>query len=388
MVIVTCSRSGLNFEAPNRRRKVHPEISKWTSHKNWEIRQIAVGAIAQGKSEGWDSLEKFEEEIDKALTPEEPEGAAVVVELRQASRKFGGAKPWLAKITGQCPTYGYSRKFLNPYHQEDFGCWKFAPTENGVYQGCNRNSKGDERRFWLQVLDGKRLDLTEEEAIAIVGEPAKTTSSPATAGKGMGDNEAYLYVHSEGFREYWDAGEKTDSTDLHSPLPEGWEVIRGEAHSPGEIFVPIVTTDKRDKSGAVRRETYRVSKEVRYYSEYDDFSEDFRDVPATVAAPLSDSEWESVLKRREKHNLPKRLRAAIYHENRIDAPIPEQFPEQKSIRRRSQPDFVAIDRDLQQAYYGAWNGASGDDWSWSNWNDFIVCVAKLTPEIQELFNSL
>ncbi|HEY9879011.1 MAG TPA: hypothetical protein V6D29_11175 [Leptolyngbyaceae cyanobacterium] len=165
-----CKRSGLAFETEGRK-TVHPGISLWATHKDYDIRRAACDVIDRGKQEGWETLEKFEAEIEKALNPPDPKG--VIVELRQASRVGSFKKPWIARITGQSSSYGYSRNFLIPFETEKGGQWRFLIEEDGVYEACDRNSKGDERRSWLRVQSGQQEYLTKDEVIAIIGEPAE-----------------------------------------------------------------------------------------------------------------------------------------------------------------------------------------------------------------------
>jgi hypothetical protein len=42
MQSIVCKRSGLVFEAENRRKSVHPQISKYTSHKDMDVRYAPI----------------------------------------------------------------------------------------------------------------------------------------------------------------------------------------------------------------------------------------------------------------------------------------------------------------------------------------------------------
>lgn len=147
IIEVTCSRSGLKFEAPNRRTKVHPEISYYTSHKNYDIRYPALVVIERGKKEGWDSLEKFEEEIYKALHPEPKP---------RPDYDFEGA--WVAQITGSSEKYRFTRIFLNPV-DEDGRFKRFVFGSSGVFETCYKSGKGNETRHYYLIEDEVRKEI-------------------------------------------------------------------------------------------------------------------------------------------------------------------------------------------------------------------------------------
>lgn len=168
MIEIICSRSGLTFEAPNRRRKVHPGISVYTSHKDMDYRYAAIAVIERGKAEGWDSLEKFEKEIAIATDPEAATKAVqeisdvglCKVELKRAKR-YPERSPWVARITGTSTKFGFERKFITPVLEQ-----KHLSTfllEDGFYEECEFNSKGEKQRRFLCVQNGEKEYLSKQE---------------------------------------------------------------------------------------------------------------------------------------------------------------------------------------------------------------------------------
>lgn len=156
-MIVICARSGLAFEADSKRKKVHPAIRHYTSHKDTNIRYPAIAVIEQGKKEGWDSLEKFQAEIKKALNP--PLTPPVEYD-------FEGY--WAAKITGYSKQYDYEREFLTPV--EEVGRFRrYRLTEEGCYQTCYRSAKGNETRIFWQVTGGVLEEISPEQLESVLG---------------------------------------------------------------------------------------------------------------------------------------------------------------------------------------------------------------------------
>lgn len=153
MVEVICSRSGLKFEAENRRKKVHPEISFYTTHKDWDFRYAAVAVIERGKAEGWDSIEKFKEEIKKALNPEP-----------QPRPDYDFEGNWAAKITGSDIKYRFSRNFLTPVDKEGrFKRYNLAAAGDGIYETCYESAKGNKTRRYWRIENGELIDLQLED---------------------------------------------------------------------------------------------------------------------------------------------------------------------------------------------------------------------------------
>ncbi len=157
MIEIICSRSGLKFEADSRRKKVHPDISYYTTHKNLDIRYPAIEVIERGKNEGWDTLEKFEEEIEKALNPEPKP---------RPDYDFEGA--WVARIAGSDKHYRFNREFLTRVDTEGrFKRFAIAAAGDGIYESCYKSAKGNQTRRYWQVKDGEmvQIELKEVETL-------------------------------------------------------------------------------------------------------------------------------------------------------------------------------------------------------------------------------
>jgi hypothetical protein len=190
----------LTFEWPTLRKKVHPEISEWTTHKDTDLRAKAAGAIARGKAEGWKTIEEFRAAISEALVPPPPPGH--ILKLRQASGRGDYAAPWVALITGTSPLYGYSRTFLDAYSRAKGGPWNYAIAVDGVYQVCDRNSRGAKNLSWLRVQQGVGSDISQAEAVAIVGQPAEVV----TKGRSLNDPLPLTSDSSKVVEECWECG--------------------------------------------------------------------------------------------------------------------------------------------------------------------------------------
>jgi hypothetical protein len=164
-----CTRSGLVFTTDNNRLKVHPEISKWTTLKDTDIRYTAISVIEQGKMEQWNSISKFNSEIEKAIKP-------VKKESNYQTSDYANRKGWIALIEGQDLQYGYSRKFVNAVDQ-DGKRKKYLIKEDGVYQSVSYSSSGNKSEVWLEVVQGVIQQITNEQAIEIVGLPSEKIQS-------------------------------------------------------------------------------------------------------------------------------------------------------------------------------------------------------------------
>lgn len=153
MVEIICSRSGLKFEAENRRKKVHPRINFYTSHKDWDLRYKAVAVIERGKAEGWDSFEKFEAEIQKALHPDPPP---------RPHYDFEGA--WVARIVGSDRKYRFERDFLTPVDKEGrFKRYNLVAQGDGIYETCYESAKGNKTRRYWRVENGELVQISLED---------------------------------------------------------------------------------------------------------------------------------------------------------------------------------------------------------------------------------
>lgn len=159
MVEIICKRSGLIFQAENRRNSVHPSISYYTTHKDQGLRYVAAKTIARGLSEGWATLERFEVAIKVDLNPPPPP---------EAPYDFEGT--WLAKITGRCEKFDYVREFQDCVEERGrFKRFRFGLP--GIYQTNYKSAKGNDTRHFVEVLeDGTQTDITEAEVVKRFGD--------------------------------------------------------------------------------------------------------------------------------------------------------------------------------------------------------------------------
>jgi hypothetical protein len=149
MTTKICKRSGLEFQTDNNRLTVHPEISRYTSHKDTEIRYPAIAVIERGKAEGWETIEQFESEIQKALNP-------VPQPIDQIKGDFEG--DWVALIKGFSEKYGYDRDFLDSVGKR--GRFKlFQYPEAGIVETCYTSAKGNQTRYFRLIEAGKEVGI-------------------------------------------------------------------------------------------------------------------------------------------------------------------------------------------------------------------------------------
>jgi len=164
MVQITCTRSGLVFEAENRRRKVHPEISWYTAHSDMVFRYKAIEVIERGKAEGWDTLEKFESEIKKALSPPPPPP--------EPPYDFEGS--WVARIIGSHEKYRFQREFLPSVSVKGrFKRFNVAGNGDGLFEACYQSAKGNESRHYYRIVSGRceEISLSQAEEIFPLPDP-------------------------------------------------------------------------------------------------------------------------------------------------------------------------------------------------------------------------
>jgi len=89
---------------------------------------------------------------------------SATITLRQASRLGGHRRPWCARINGRDATYNLSRSFVAPAKTVFGGEWTFE-LEDGLYECCNRNSKGAERRYFTLVSEGVAQECVADEVV-------------------------------------------------------------------------------------------------------------------------------------------------------------------------------------------------------------------------------
>lgn len=180
MVLITCSRSGLVFEAENKRTKIHPGISWYTAHRDTAVRYPAVAVIERGKTEGWDSIAKFKSEIEKALNPvpdPEPDWDLSTSDSTTPDGYGKAKKGYIAKIVGSDSKFRYKREFLTEVKKDGRHRY-FKLVEDGVYQACSYSAKGNKHESWYQVVAGERVEITAgqvEDAFPPVSSPNTET---------------------------------------------------------------------------------------------------------------------------------------------------------------------------------------------------------------------
>lgn len=422
----TCIRSGLEFETTNNRIRVHPSISPWTQHKDWKTRSTANDVILRGKEEGWESLEKFEEEIRYAIAAEEcpqfPEG--VVVRVRQSSSRGGYAKPWVSKVDSTT-----NRTFLNPFSTNKGGEWVFVVVGDGFYEVCDRNSKGDERRSWFKIQDGLKEDIEQGEFTAAIAPEIEGVEIQVVGGvkaawvaritglhpKFKFERQFLQPTKVEGDRRWFTLpedgiyqGVNYENTSKQTPERVWWQLRDGGLREiteadveenfnkgkdsqdedltgckefrlsvpPGRIF-----TDPRAGSGD--RENYYLSVKLDNRTTYDpDWEEDVDD-SITYGRPLTDSEWrDRVLAPRERKEKKKYLFDKI-SELAVDIEIPTDL---KPIWSQDRNSFVAIEGEY--IFRGRYNGRDGDLWAINNWGNYVVTAAPATEELKSLVAEL
>lgn len=219
MVEIICKRSGLTFEAENRRKSVHPQISRYTTHNDMDLRYAAISVIERGKAEGWATIEQFIAEIEKG-EEKEPE-----IEC-----DWDGA--WLALITGSDEKYRFSREFVDAVRVEERGkagskfyrkFYRLVDLADGIYEGCYKSAKGNETRTYWRIESGvvSGIELTEVETLhpEIVPEIVKpevntvTVFGALTRGEIIEKSGQWYQVVAVEATHYNDDGEEVDGGD-------------------------------------------------------------------------------------------------------------------------------------------------------------------------------
>lgn len=215
MIEIICKRSGLIFEAENRRKSVHPQISRYTTHNDQEIRYAAISVIERGKAEGWNTIEQFIAEIEK------PAEAALEIEC-----DWDGA--WLARITGSHEKYRFDREFVEAVRTEGRGkagskfyrkFYSFSVLPDGVYEGCYKSAKGNETRCYWRVESGAATSIElgdVESAYQAISKPQTksiTLSENFEIGEIVERNGQWYKVAAVNSRFFNDDGEEVDAGD-------------------------------------------------------------------------------------------------------------------------------------------------------------------------------
>lgn len=156
-----CPRSGLVFQVAiedKREGLIHPRIVWYTQHPNYDVRYPAIRVIERGKAEGWNTFEKFKEEIKLLLDPPKPTSEFPSITL---SKKDGRKKPYLAQIEGYDRRYTLKRKFISPVATKD-NLLTFLLEEPGFYESKNGNGT---IAYWSKEGDSYS-EITKEKVLA------------------------------------------------------------------------------------------------------------------------------------------------------------------------------------------------------------------------------
>ena len=173
---VTCSRSGLVFDAKdNSRLTVHPTISWWLSRKDYEVRSEAQFAISQGHLKGFTTIKQFEELIEEMLRQKKEEEEASYSKPHLCLTDTGNPynkKCWVAQITGLSEKYGYEREFveesrIGPASRER----QFVLEKEGYYQSKSYSRGGNSSVYYYHFKDGVLEKIDEDRVKEVFGDP-------------------------------------------------------------------------------------------------------------------------------------------------------------------------------------------------------------------------
>jgi hypothetical protein len=344
---IICSRSGLEFEAETRRFKVHPQISYYTAHKDADIRYPAIQVIERGKKEGWNSIEKFLEEIKLALNP--PPAPKVHYHLECA---------WVAKITGYHEKFEYEREFLKAV--ETNGRFKrFLLEDPGLYQSCYKSAKGNETRQWWLVADKNSFkEIKVEQALEILG------ANPLVAEK----------LRQQQIR--------TNAKKIVSAVYLGavGQTVKAEG-SWVKILALESRTEYEDEDGLI---TDDFPGDTRCVAEYTTYTYWTELVEEEVANRLEQQQQaEQQLKERGVAAI-RRIAEIALTPNRTAPKDCEPRGTKISFRdRRLSCDspYLQIDQEAGLLWTVFYNGRDGDDWEWNNYGHSIASNQPLTPDL-------
>jgi hypothetical protein len=345
MVLVTCKRSGLVFEAENRRKTVHPAISYYTSHKDTGIRYPAIRVIDQGRTEGWTTLEEFDTAIAAVLNPEpEPE-----VEINY---DFEGA--WVARIVGFDTKFGYQREFLDAAKQEGrFNCFWFP--ESGIVETCYKSAKGNDTRYFRLIEGGVEVRiLTQPEVDELLG----GRPNPEERAKNLGVERTFETNKSMG--------------------------QIGQTVKVGEEYFVIVNTSTvttyHDEDGLAHTGRYPSGVYV-VYEEY------------AITTGVRNATAEEVEAAQSEAKIKQAARKAATRLEEIadeagwtkpESPSPEGVKIAYSNTELSYDStYLQIDTGAKLLWCVAYNGRDGDLWSLNNLTSQIAHCRELTPELED-----
>jgi hypothetical protein len=344
MVEITCKRSGLKFEAENRRRSVHPSISYYTSHKDMDIRYAAIPVIERGKTEGWKTVEQFEAKIEAALDPPPP--LAIDWDLECA---------WVACISGYSEKFGYNRDFLKEVEKNGrFN--RFKLSEDGLYESCYKSNKGNQTRQYFQVKNGKRTEISQSELDSLLGD------RPLKKEERLQNLEGCEKVET-GEKYLGDAGAIAHWEDHHF-----------------EIVDFSVKTEYEDEDGIITNyspcDTYCVAEYHQYTYWLKPATEE---QIAALQETLSDNNAAAAAVKRCKEI----ARSGGWTTPKDANPRGSKIGYRDKVLSYDSP-YLQIDQSAGLLWAVSYNGRDGDDWSFNNagGGTQVAHCTNLTPELE------
>lgn len=343
MVTIICSRSGLSFQAENRRTKVHPGISRWTACSDWKLRQKASEVIERGKSEGWNTLEKFEVEIQKVLNPPPPP---------EPDYDFEGV--WAARLVGSHDKFRFEREFIPPVSVNGrFKRFNVSAAGDGLFETCYKSAKGNETRHYYRVQGGRleQISLPQaEEAFPLADSALLKVEEWFPKGK----NVVYEgIVYSVDRCDSWEAKE-----DIWDDIDDEW--TRRSVTKSVSFLRPL------DKKAADLFLAEKIAEEAQRRAQ-----------EAAVAY------------------LQKTILAVFANKNVIAPPHGTLYPSGLSFTLEEgyyQPNFLAVlrkDGKDYQLWTLRYNGRDGDDWRPNNAaGAWVGRFASVSPEFAERFQEI
>lgn len=367
MVEIICKRSGLKFEAENHRMKVHPRISFYTTHKNYDIRYPAIAVIERGKEEGWNSIEKFLEEIEKALNPEPKP---------RPEYDFEGA--YACRITGFHPKYRFEREFVDPVDKEGrFNRYNLRAEPDGIYETAYKSAKQNVTKHYYRLEDGvlTELALSEVEALFPAIDPP---AAPDRAGCIL----VKAWLGAVGSVVQYDF----DGTQGRSPNPQLWKIVEVEAQPHWEDEDGITGSGHYDGGAAIVAEWNQYKSYLRL-------------------ATLAEIEQQERLDadKAAAQNRTAEIKALWERVNADDAavvPLRADYPQGPKVvvqRGYFQDNRILVlepstPTQPDRLWALVYNGRDGDNWSHNNVADYIGRYIEIAPhraaELQPLFAAL
>ena len=337
-MLIICEKSGLKFEAENRRRKTHPEIAFYTQHKDSEFRYFASKIIEQGKINGWDSIEKFKSEINLAWEKEQNSSEVEQKELYECN--------YIAQIVSSDSKYRFQREFITAESETTRKAGKFGQISNyrqydlsllsdGYYEVNHRSAKGNDSRYYWLVNKGEISQISLEEVEKLFPKIAleqldtiKTTALDIPVFNSCFElnGQVYKIVDSQTI-DYDEDGFSSDSYDYSgfAYSETTWEYIEASQQDKELYF------SKKTDAQLQQQEITAIKEKRQAIINY---------LKETDCLPLED-------------NFNPQGEKIIIHEN------------YSGIH-----DHVLIDKNCLWAVY--YNGRDGDNFSLSNWQDCYI----------------